>query len=325
MHAYLPVDYGSLIILISMLLLTLGFGYVLVLRFKGQGTRLISWLWVWASFFIVLFVFDTEPPGLRMLAIIAMLLTSMKVMMHAEHTAAGKALLGIQEWMIFATLWLGMNPQKFAQKAKHPLSKVAVYLKYGARNVVIGIVLLLLAQLYYYRTDEEIVTTVLSLAGIGMIVHLGMIQLTVGMWRQAGYKATPLFRNPLGSDTLGEFWGRRWNLGFMEMMTLAVVRPMHAGFGANAATFSCFLLSGIFHDMAISVPARAGYGLPTAYFALQGILVLLEQHLAVLKQLLNNRVFARLWTLFWVLVPMPILFHPAFIQEIVWPLILHEY
>jgi alginate O-acetyltransferase complex protein AlgI len=73
-----------------------------------------------------------------------------------------------------------------------------------------------------------------------------------------------------------------------------------------------FLASGLLHELAISVPVRAGYGLPTAYFVLQGALVVLEKRI--------RREPGRLWTLFWLVAPLPMLFHAPFLRGIVWPL-----
>jgi len=65
------------------------------------------------------------------------------------------------------------------------------------------------------------------------------------------------------------------------------------------------------HDLLLSVPVGAGYGLPTAYFLLQGGLVLAER---------RWKISGRLWTWFWILAPIPLLFHPAFVRGILGPL-----
>jgi alginate O-acetyltransferase complex protein AlgI len=46
---------------------------------------------------------------------------------------------------------------------------------------------------------------------------------------------------------------------------------------------------------------------------LQGVLVLVEQRMQL-------GVLARVWTLGWLVVPLPLLFHPWFIKGIVWPI-----
>ena len=68
---------------------------------------------------------------------------------------------------------------------------------------------------------------------------------------------------------------------------------------------------GLVHEFLISVPAGGGYGLPAGYFLLQGLLVLAERRWS-LK--------GRLWTLFWLLAPAPMPFHPWFVRAIIDPL-----
>jgi alginate O-acetyltransferase complex protein AlgI len=82
-----------------------------------------------------------------------------------------------------------------------------------------------------------------------------------------------------------------------------------------------FIFSGLLHELALSVPVNSGYGLPTAYFVIQGTLVLPEKVLADHNiKFLQNKIIARVWVFFWLVVPMPLLFHEAFIKQIVWPL-----
>jgi alginate O-acetyltransferase complex protein AlgI len=121
------------------------------------------------------------------------------------------------------------------------------------------------------------------------------------------------FRNPLASRSLAGFWGRRWNVGFSEMIAVTVHRPVRRYAGDTAALMASFLASGILHEIAISVPVRAGFGLPTLYFLLHGALVGVERKFP--------RVASRAWTMFWLIAPLPILFHPPFLRGIVWPLL----
>lgn len=60
--------------------------------------------------------------------------------------------------------------------------------------------------------------------------------------------------------------------------------------------------------------------LPLLYFALHGGLMLIERALARRGRPLGGRL-GRVWTLGWLALPLPILFHPPFLRGIVWPLI----
>jgi hypothetical protein len=87
------------------------------------------------------------------------------------------------------------------------------------------------------------------------------------------------------------------------------------------ATLGVFLISGLVHELVISVPARAGYGLPTAYFLLQGFAVLVERsgfgRRIGLGRGLRGWLFMAACTAgpaFW-------LFHPPFVRNVILPML----
>src|SRR6185295_16430948 len=128
----------------------------------------------------------------------------------------------------------------------------------GATHVVIGTVLILAARLAWTSAHSRLLATVLLLPGLSLLVHFGLCSLLAGTWRLLGVPCDALFRAPLVSTTLAEFWGRRWNLAFSEMTAIAVYRPLSPRVGRGAALFASFLVSGLLHEMAISLPVRAG-------------------------------------------------------------------
>jgi alginate O-acetyltransferase complex protein AlgI len=70
---------------------------------------------------------------------------------------------------------------------------------------------------------------------------------------------------------------------------------------------------------------RAGFGLPLLYFSLHGVLVLFERRLEERGRPIDRLGWlSRVWTLGWLAVPLPILFHPPFLNGVVWPLIRME-
>ena len=80
-----------------------------------------------------------------------------------------------------------------------------------------------------------------------------------------------------------------------------------------------FLFSGVLHDLAISVPARAGYGLPTLYFLLQAIGVEIERSAFGRRWHLRGGLPGWLFAATLILVPVCLLFHPPFIRHVVVP------
>ena len=80
-----------------------------------------------------------------------------------------------------------------------------------------------------------------------------------------------------------------------------------------------FAASGLIHDLVISLPARAGYGLPTLYFLVQGAGVTLERSQFGKRFGLGRGV--RGWCFMVVFLTLPIfgLFHPWFVLRVILP------
>jgi alginate O-acetyltransferase complex protein AlgI len=111
----------------------------------------------------------------------------------------------------------------------------------------------------------------LGMVGLIFVLHFGTFHLLSLGWRRIGVSATPVMQNPLRSSSLAEFWGRRWNTAFHELATRFTFRPLRSVVGRAGATLLVFLVSGLIHELVISIPAKGGYGLPTGYFVLQGL------------------------------------------------------
>jgi hypothetical protein len=117
----------------------------------------------------------------------------------------------------------------------------------------------------------------IGMVGIILILHFGLFQVMALGWQSAGVNAQPLMREPLRSVSLAEFWGRRWNGAFHALVNDFAFRPLARKCGVTVAMLLVFLISGLIHDLVISLPARGGYGLPTAYFLMQGVGLVFER------------------------------------------------
>jgi alginate O-acetyltransferase complex protein AlgI len=167
---------------------------------------------------------------------------------------------------------------------------------------------------------SRLLASLFLLPGLSLMLHFGLCNILAGAWRFRGVPCEALFRAPLRSQNLGEFWAKRWNVAFSEMTAIAVYRPLAASLGRGPALLAGFALSGLLHELAISVPVRAGFGLPLLYFLMHGGLVLVERALSRAGHPLQGWM-GRAWTIFWVVAPLPILFHPPFLAGVIWPLI----
>jgi hypothetical protein len=299
---------------------------------------------------------DREPAGVRMLAIVVVLLLAMKAIVARDHggceetqsgppcggTAPSASLrllpdvpastrrrashpapsrsqagplwvssqpLSFAQWLAFA-FWFGMRPSIFASLGKAPREGSAKLAAGGLRGVVAGSLLLAVARLIALSCPPflaRLIATPLLLVGLSLILHFGILNLLASFWRTRGVPAERLFHDPLHATSPADFWSHRWNLGFAEMTAVAVHRPFRRLAGRKLALITSFLVSGILHELAISVPVRAGYGLPTLYFALQGLLV-------------ASGIRSRPLLFLGLIAPLPLVFHLPFLRAVIWPL-----
>src|SRR5438045_3801004 len=82
------------------------------------------------------------------------------------------------------------------------------------------------AVLVRVRTGMPAAGLALVFAGIGLLVHFGVCDVLAGFWRARGVAVGRLFVNPAASRSLGEFWGRRWNLAFHVVARDYVFKPV---------------------------------------------------------------------------------------------------
>jgi len=320
--AYLPTSAAFVWTMAAVLFAVLAAGLVVNRLRRGPAARAAAWGLVVAAVLGVERLSASQPPGLRMLALIGTLLYAMKAVVTVDGMEPGRPPLSSVRWLGFAALWPGMRPMPFAAAGGPPLPGADALLKRGALRLVIGVALVALARLAWVATGSRFLATVLALSGLSFVLHFGIFNLVAGAWRLAGVDVYALFRAPLLSKSLAEFWGRRWNLAFSEMTALGVYRPLSRPWGKRAALVVAFVFSGLLHELAISLPVRAGFGLPLLYFAVHGLLMLAERALERSGRPVYRRpALGRAWTTFWLVAPLPILFHRPFLRGVVWPIL----
>jgi alginate O-acetyltransferase complex protein AlgI len=320
MQAYWPHDPVLLKLLFCIGGLQVLFGYALARLVPRGIARWIAWLGTVGAVVAVAYTFADEPSGLRMLAFMVVAMLGLKVVVLVEERTREEHTLEPRPWLAFALGWPGMRPHLFAQllgPAVHGAGRLA---RMGAAYFVAGVVLLGSSRAWWNVAHEPWSATAIFFVGASLTVHFGVFDLLAALWRSVGVACEELFRAPWLAQSLSEFWSRRWNLAFSEMTAIAVYRPLSGKVGRGWALMASFLVSGLLHEMAISLPVKAGYGLPTAYFALHGMLVWVERELTRRGRPIQG-LGGRVWTLGWLVVPLPILFHRAFLDGVVWPLI----
>jgi hypothetical protein len=218
--------------------------------------------------------------------------------------------------LAYLLLWPGMDAEHFLDAERIPPKPVPIQWIAALAKTALGGTLIWIVA---HRFASPMLQGWVGMLGLVFLLHFGSFHLIALGWQSFGVDAEPIMRFPLASRSLSEFWGKRWNMGFRQLTFDLVFQPLRRPFGIAVATFASFLVSGVIHELVLSFPARAGYGLPTAYFAVQGAGVLLER--SAVGKTLGFRDGARGW-LFAVVVaaaPAYFLFHPWFVLRVMVP------
>jgi len=218
----------------------------------------------------------------------------------------------------YLLLWPGMEAEQFLDRTS-PQPEIWAREWLSAALKTIAGTALILASKSALLASRPLVASWVGMAGMVMILHFGTFSLLALAWKRAGIRAEAIMRRPLTSQSLGEFWGKRWNLGFRKLSHDLVFRPLQRRYGVVAGNLGAFLASGLLHELVISVPARAGYGLPTVYFLIQGAGVLVERSPLGQRLRLCGGTPGGIWTVLIVAGPSPLLFHPWFVLRVVLP------
>jgi D-alanyl-lipoteichoic acid acyltransferase DltB (MBOAT superfamily) len=301
-------------------LLLLVAGYLLPFNRQKRTARLYAWVIVIITVLLSTVFTSDQPPLVRMVTIVFLQLLSMKIVVAVESYPGGNRLKPFQ-WMAFALGWFGMRPVLFEKLPSPSLPFIQLVVK-GVSRIVLGFFLLYLSTVLeqYPLLSGFFLPQLLLLVGISLILHFGILNLSTAAWRAFGVNVPELFRSPFRSKSLKEFWGKRWNIAFSEMTALVAYRPLKTKIGVEKAVIVSFLLSGLLHEIAISLPARAGYGLPMIYFGIHAFAMHLEAKSPLIQKITRHKLLSHVWVMTLLVLPMPLLFHTAFMQHVLIPL-----
>ena len=223
-------------------------------------------------------------------------------------------------WRSFAYLaaWPGMDAETFMDGEQRPPRPQLDEWIWAVSKTILGVALIW-GVARSMPASWPLARGWIGLLGLVLLLHFGSFHLIALFWQAQGVDAQPIMAKPILSRTLSEFWGKRWNLGFRQLAYDLVFRPLHKRMGVAGASLLVFLLSGLIHDLVISLPARGGYGLPTAYFVVQGLGVTLERSAAGRRMGLQRGLSAWVFMLIIAAGPAFWLFHPAFVMRVILP------
>jgi hypothetical protein len=235
----------------------------------------------------------------RMVGICCVLLGTMKGLVYAEWARSDK--LSIPRYAIFSFLWFGMDPGTF--RFKNPNLSWKNDIAIGSILTINGLVgSWLVANLGWNHIFIMFIP-------LSITFHFGLLRILKGTLRYFGFPVRTLFPNPLETRGIGDFWSRRWNVGYSQMMQRLVGRPIETIAGKSAGVMAVFIGSGLLHEIAITLPVMSGFGLPTLYFTFHGLLTLLEKKW--------NWSIGKIPTLICVILPLGWLFPETFQTEVI--------
>jgi hypothetical protein len=214
--------------------------------------------------------------------------------------------------------WPGMDAESFLDESRQPpRPRLQQWLR-ACGQTGVGAALLWLVALNI-SPDRPLLRGWTGMLGLILLLHFGLLQLAALFWQFRGVDAAAIMRSPIRSQSLGEFWGKRWNRGFRQCAHDLIFVPSRKHVSVGWASFLVFAVSGLIHDLVISVPAGVGYGLPTGYFVTQGLGVIVERSPFGKKWGLGKGLRGRLFTILVTAGPAFCLFHPPFVRRVILP------
>ena len=158
-----------------------------------------------------------------------------------------------------------------------------------------------------------------AMVGLILLLHCGLFHLLSCAWRAIGVDARPLMNSPLLATGVADFWGRRWNIAFRDLTHRFVFLPLTKRLGPRWALTVGFVISGLIHELAITIPVGSGYGGPTVFFTIQAAALFVERSAWGRRFGLGRGVVGWSFAAVTLIGPVGLLFPTAFVTEIIVP------
>lgn len=219
--------------------------------------------------------------------------------------------------LLYVLVWPGMSLEEFAgpPPTREPGRRTPRWLAPAAKTMVgAGLVWFAVPAI---PAEDGLLRGWVGMVGIILMLHFGTFHLLALALQSVNLHARVNMQAPTRARSLADFWGNRWNTAFNVLADRYGFRPLTRRVGPRAALAVVFLASGLLHEVVITLPARGGYGLPTAYFALQAVGLLVERVPWIRRRPWLRRLFA--WCV--LLVPLGCLFPPVFVRNVILPML----
>jgi hypothetical protein len=218
--------------------------------------------------------------------------------------------------IIYLLLWPGMDAKQFLRRDGVVTKPgLGVWIFALAKTMFGALLIWGLARL----AGNGWVAGWIGMIGLIFFLHFGSFHLLALFWQRMGIDAQPLMRWPALANSLSDFWGKRWNAGFRDLAFGLLFVRLSGWAPPRIAALLIFLISGLIHELVITFPAGAGYGLPTCYFIIQGIGVLCERSRIGKRAGLRRGVAGRIFAMTVVTLPVLALFPEPFVLRVMVP------
>jgi hypothetical protein len=228
----------------------------------------------------------------------------------ANEPAPNQAGPSLRRKLGYFLAWPGLDAVAFLS-ARRPIAKPtrSAWLQACAMTVFGGAIFL--AAMWCAVQSELVANHALAVGWLGMVAmvtsfHFGLFRLAGLAWQRAGVVAEPIMDRPLAAANLAEFWERRWNKAFRDLVHRHVVAPLIRRLGPKGALVAGFTFSGLVHELCISLPAGG---------------ILFARSTFGTKLGLRRGPRARLYATLVLAAPLPLLFHEPFVQRVIVPLL----
>lgn len=286
---------------------------------KSQAVAVAAWIPLIVAPALVIWLFPNHlPKWAYMWTLAYAIYCGCKWLTWRAHINTGCPPISVSRQLAYLLVWPGLNASSFlnSEFAGERPSQTEWF------SAIFKTIAGILALLFIFPETSHFSTYARGwVAAICIVValHFGLFHILSCLWRASGVTAPTLMNAPLISTSLTEFWGKRWNIAFRDITHKFLFRPLLRRTGPNGALILGFIMSGLVHDLVISVPAGGGYGQPTVYFIIQIIGISLQKSRYGAKLGLDRGILGWLTTVITLLAPAMLLFHEPFMAEVLVP------
>lgn len=261
-------------------------------------TFIEPWMQMWLLVFACFFGFK--------------LMTFYQYMIHSRRTITWPRLF------LYLFCWFGMDAKKFLNPEIRLDKPEPGFGLWVIACAAFGVFLIWGVPRVFHVSDY--VQAWFAVIGVFYLLYFTLFQWSSLILRYSGVHAAPFMNAPFLLTSLSDFWGKRWNMAFRQLMFDFFFKAVSASYGPHIAAWLVFFASGLFHELLFSLPAQGGWGQPMLYFMLQWFGMRMEKtHWG--KRHLRRNLAGKIYAFAILILPVKLLFHDPFMHNVIIPFI----